>query len=181
MNSIKIVKISIPLLLLLAIGYFLWHGLSLNPTLVPSPFIGKKTPEFNLQSLFKPQKTLSNQLFQGKVSLLNVWATWCVTCADEYPELVSIANTNIVPIYGLDYKDQRTSALAWIEKYGNPFKAVGFDPSGNVAIDWGVYGTPETFVIDKNGIIRYKQVGPITNAIWNHTILPLIRKLQAEK
>lgn len=143
--------------------------------------IGHATPAFNLPSLKKPDVKLSNQLFIGHVSLLNVWATWCVTCAEEHPVLVDIANSHIVPIYGLDYKDNRTHALQWLQHFGNPFKKIGFDGAGDVAINWGVYGTPETFVIDKKGVIRYKQIGPMTHAIWRNKLLPLVLKLKAEQ
>lgn len=179
-KRVKLIIFLLPLIIFLAIGLFFWRGLSMNPRLLPSALLNKPVPAFQLPSLLHPQQKLSDKLFQGHVSLVNVWATWCAVCADEYPILVGIAYQNVVPIYGLDYKDNRAHALAWIKKYGNPFKAIGFDKTGSVAINWGVYGTPETFVIDKHGVIRYKQVGPITNKIWQNKLLPLVEKLKRE-
>ncbi len=180
MIFIKLIKPIIPLLILISIGFFLWRGLAINPTLVPSALIDKQIPEFNLRNLISPQQTLSKQIFLGHVSLLNVWATWCTVCANEYPVLIDIKNTHLVTIYGLDYKDDRQTALRWIKKYGNPFAKIGFDPEGTTAINWGVYGTPETFVIDKKGIIRYKVIGEVSHRIWQRILLPLIEKLQRE-
>lgn len=180
MKMLRYLKISIPLFVLMLIGYFLWQGLSLNPRLVPSALINKPVPEFNLASLKNPNRMLSNKLFKGHVSLLNVWATWCATCADEYPALIDIAHSKVVPIYGLDYKDNRLAALKWLKNYGNAFVLNGFDESGLTAINWGVYGTPETFIIDKHGIIRYKQVGEITQQLWKDKLLPIVLKLKQE-
>lgn len=180
MNALKQLKVFLPLLILAGIGYFLWQGLSINPRVVPSVLLNEKTPEFNLPSLLQPGDELSNKIFKGHVSLLNVWATWCVVCANEYPVMVNIAHTHEVKIYGLDYKDNRNSALAWIKKYGNAYSAIGFDETGKTAINWGVYGTPETFVIDKNGVIRYKQIGEVTHAIWVNKLLPLVEKLKSQ-
>ncbi len=180
MKILQSIKVTLPLLLLAFIGLFLWKGLSINPRVVPSVLVNEKTPEFNLPTLVNPQLTLSNRIFKGHVSLLNVWATWCVVCADEYPVLMSIAKTHEVKLYGLDYKDNRKAALKWLNKYGDPFNAIGFDKSGDTAINWGVYGTPETFIIDKEGIIRYKQIGEITNQIWQDKLLPIVKKLQKQ-
>ena len=118
--------------------------------------------------------------FQGQVSLLNVWASWCVSCRQEHPLLLELAKAGQVPIYGLNYKDQRDDALGWLGRLGNPYRASAFDADGKVGIDWGVYGVPETFVIDRKGIIRYKFTGPLTREAWDRTLLPLIQKLQAE-
>lgn len=178
MRYFHYLKISLPLIIFLFLGYFLWRGLDIDPTVVPSALLNQKTPEFNLLSLENPHIRLSNKIFLGHVSLLNVWATWCATCADEYPVLMQIHSENSIALYGLDYKDNRQTALNWISKFGNPYQAIGFDKTGNTAINWGVYGTPETFVIDKNSIIRYKVIGPITMNIWQKKLLPLINNLE---
>ncbi|RMD71764.1 MAG: DsbE family thiol:disulfide interchange protein, partial [Gammaproteobacteria bacterium] len=116
----------------------------------------------------------------GQVSLVNVWASWCVSCRAEHPLLVALSKTGRVAIYGIDYKDKREDALRWLELYGDPYVASAFDEDGRVAIEWGVYGTPETFVVDKGGIIRYKHVGPLTEAVIKEEILPLIEELEKE-
>ena len=115
----------------------------------------------------------------GKVWLLNVWASWCVSCREEHPILVELSKSNAVPIVGLNYKDQRDDALQWLDKFGNPYNLSVSDTNGRVGIDFGVYGVPETFVIDKAGVIRYKQIGPVTPQALEQTIMPLVRKLQA--
>jgi len=181
MKTLKLLKVFLPLLILSGIGYFLWQGLSLNPRIVPSVLLNEQTPEFNLPNLLHPGAKLGNKIFKGHVSLLNVWATWCAACINEYPLMINIAHTHKVKIYGLDYKDDRTKALVWIKKYGNAYAAIGFDETGETAINWGVYGTPETFVINKNGVIKYKQIGEVTPEVWKHTLLPLIEKLEKEK
>ncbi|HHO69558.1 MAG TPA: DsbE family thiol:disulfide interchange protein, partial [Gammaproteobacteria bacterium] len=137
-----------PLLLFLALAGLLYKGLSLDPHRVPSPLIGKPAPAFSLPRLQQPDAVLSSDDLKGKVSLLNVWATWCVACRAEHPLLVQLARQG-VPIYGLNYKDKRPDAQRWLQRYGNPYLANAFDADGRVGIDWGVYGTPETFVIDK--------------------------------
>lgn len=170
----------IPLFVFLGLVVFLGIGLTLDPREVPSPFIGKPAPSFSLPQVGDPAKILANQDFTGQVSLLNVWASWCVSCRQEHPLLVDLARKNIVPIYGLDYKDEREAALGWLNKLGNPYVASAFDEDGRVGIDFGVYGVPETFVIDKKGIIRYKLTGPLTREVLDETLLPLIRNLQQE-
>lgn len=170
----------IPLFVFLGLVVFLGIGLTLDPREVPSPFIGKPAPTFSLPQVGDPARTLGSQDFKGQVSLLNVWASWCVSCRQEHPLLVSLAKRNIVPVYGLDYKDERDAALGWLSKLGNPYVASAFDEDGRVAIDFGVYGVPETFLIDKQGIIRYKLTGPLTEEVLEKTLLPLIRNLQQE-
>jgi cytochrome c biogenesis protein CcmG/thiol:disulfide interchange protein DsbE len=159
---------------------FLFVGLKLNPREVPSPLIGKSVPEFTLPQLHEPAQAFSPQSMRGRVWLLNVWASWCVSCRQEHPLLLELAKGGKVPIYGLNYKDQREDALGWLGRLGNPYRASAFDADGKVGIDWGVYGVPETFVIDRKGIIRYKFTGPLTREAWDKTLLPLIQKLQAE-
>jgi cytochrome c biogenesis protein CcmG, thiol:disulfide interchange protein DsbE len=169
----------LPLALAAVLFGFLYAGLGLKPREVPSPLIGKPAPAFVLPRLDAPEQRLSVQDMQGKVWLLNVWASWCVACRIEHPLLVELAASGAVPIYGLNYKDQREDALAWLERHGNPYIASLADREGLVGIDFGVYGVPETFVIDKRGIIRHKHIGPVTPDVLRDTILPLVKKLNA--
>ncbi len=170
----------IPLILFIVMVAFLAVGLKLDPREVPSPFIGKPTPAFNLPQLADPGKSFGNADLQGQVSLLNVWASWCVSCKQEHPFLLKLAKQNILPIYGLDYKDEREAGTDWLNRLGNPYTVSVFDADGKVGIEWGVYGVPETFVIDKQGVIRHKHTGPITEESWQKTLLPLIIQLQKE-
>ncbi len=168
----------LPLFVLLGLMVFFVIGLGLNPRLLPSPLINQPAPEFSLPSLNDPDKLISQADFKGDVSLLNIWATWCTSCRQEHSILMSITESNVAPIYGLLYKDQPENAIVWLEKYGNPYKANAVDMDGRVSIEWGSYGTPETFIIDKEGIIRYKHVGPISQHVWHNTLLPMIQTLQ---
>ena len=158
---------------------FLAVGLTLKPRELPSPLIDKPLPAFALPQLSAPERTLAAQDMQGKVWMLNVWASWCVACRIEHPVLVDLAKTNTVLIYGLNYKDKRDDALQWLTRFGNPYLESLSDTQGLVGIDLGVYGVPETFIIDKQGVIRHKHIGPITPEALNDTILPLMRKLGA--
>ena len=177
----KFVRYLAPLVIFLALAGLLYRGLSIDPRLVPSPLIGKAAPAFSLATLKDPSNTLSEADFKGQVSLLNVWATWCGACRAEHPVLVQLANSGAVPIYGLNYKDQRPEALRWLQQFGDPYRANAFDADGRVGIDWGVYGAPETFVIDKQGVIRHKHVGPLTQDVLLQEILPLVDQLRAEE
>jgi len=168
----------IPLVIFLIVAGFLVRGLFLNPREVPSPLIDKPAPVFKLTELHQPDKALSSADLKGKVWLLNVWASWCVSCREEHPLLVDLSKQNVVPIYGLNYKDKRDDALGWLQQFGNPYAASITDLDGRVGIDYGVYGVPETFVIDKNGVIRYKQIGPITPDSLSKKIIPLVKQLQ---
>ena len=168
----------LPLVVFLIMVGFLFAGLGLNPRQVPSPLIDKPAPVFQLQQLHDPEKVLSSGDNIGKVWLLNVWASWCVACRDEHPLLVQLANSGIVPVYGLNYKDDRSTALQWLKQYGDPYAMSVVDPEGRVGIDYGVYGVPETYIIDKQGIIRHKQIGPVTVKSIEETILPLVKELQ---
>ena len=167
----------LPLLVFVVLVGFLAVGLTLKPREVPSPLIGKPAPAFSLPLLDAPDQSLSAQDLRGKVWLLNVWASWCVACRQEHPLLVEMSKTGTVPIYGLNYKDKRPDALQWLEKFGNPYKQSISDTAGLVGIDYGVYGVPETFVIDKAGVIRHKLIGPITPELLQGEILPLVKKL----
>ena len=169
----------VPLGIFAVLVAFLSVGLDRDPRLVPSPLIGKPAPAFSVPRLYRPKEKISPADYKGKVWLLNVWASWCVSCRIEHPFLVQLSkNGNIVPVVGLNYKDQRMDALQWLHDGGDPYKAIAFDADGRVGIDWGVYGVPETFVMDKQGIIRYKHTGPISPADWQQIFLPLIKKLE---
>ena len=168
----------IPLGIFIVLLLFLAVGLRLDPRTVPSPLIDKPAPAFTLPRLDDPQQRVSEKDLLGKVWLLNVWASWCVSCREEHPVLVDLSKRNVVPIYGLNYKDERKDALAWLGQFGNPYTISIMDADGRVGIDYGVYGVPETYVIDKQGVIRYKQIGPVTPEVLDAKILPLVRKLQ---
>lgn len=168
----------LPLGIFIVLLGFLAVGLRLNPREIPSPFIDKPAPVFKLVQLHETGKTLAKEDMQGKVWLLNVWASWCVSCREEHPVLLDLAKTNVVPIVGLNYKDQRNDALGWLRQFGDPYTLSISDTDGRVGIDYGVYGVPETFVIDKTGVIRYKQIGPVTLDALKNKILPLVARLQ---
>ena len=170
----------IPLGVFALMVLFLGIGLTLNPREVPSPLIGKPAPAFQLSRVADAGQTLSPEDFKGQVALVNVWASWCVSCRQEHPVLLQLARQNVVPIYGLNYKDQREAAQGWLNQHGNPYIASAFDADGRVGINWGVYGVPETFVIDKAGLIRHKHTGPVTPESLDQELLPLIRQLQGE-
>ena len=175
----RALKFAIPLAIFVALATFLAIGLTRDPREVPSPFIGKPAPAFQLTQLSDEKLAFAPTDMKGKVWLLNVWASWCVSCRVEHPLLVEMSKKNLVPIVGLNYKDKRDEGMAWLTRFGNPYALSAFDVDGKVGIDYGVYGVPETFVIDKQGLIRYKQIGPITPEALEKTLLPLIRKLQA--
>jgi len=156
---------------------FLAIGLTRDPRDVPSPLIGKPAPAFTLPQLHDAAKSFSAADMKGRVWLLNVWASWCVACREEHPVLVEFAKTGQVPIIGLDYKDKVADARQWLDKLGNPYTLTAVDADGRVGIDYGVYGVPETYVIDKQGIIRMKHTGPITSESLNKKILPLVAEL----
>jgi cytochrome c biogenesis protein CcmG/thiol:disulfide interchange protein DsbE len=170
-------KFIIPLAVFVGLLIFLGIGLTKDPREVPSPLIDKPAPDFRLTQLSDPSRQFSPAEMRGKVWLLNVWASWCSGCQQEHPYLMEIASKNVVPIYGMDYKDQVTDAMQTLNRAGNPYNMVITDPEGRTGIDYGVYGVPETFVIDKQGVIRYKQIGPMTPEAFETTILPLVRKL----
>ena len=159
---------------------FLAVGLTRDPHEVPSPLINKAAPAFTLPQLKEPSKTFSATDMRGKVWVLNVWASWCITCRDEHPLLLEYAKSGAVPIYGLNYKDKREDALSWLDDLGDPYVLSAADEDGRVAIDYGVYGAPETYVIDQSGTIRFKQIGPVTTDIWSKQVLPLVQELNRQ-
>lgn len=177
----RYLKFALPALVLIALVALFARGLFLDPTVVPSPLIGKAAPAFDLPSLAEGKPAISQAEFQGKVSLLNVWGSWCVACRDEHPVLMQFASRHVIPVYGLDYKDDRQAALDMLAKQGDPYTAIAFDQSGDVAINWGVYGAPETFLLDKQGVIRKKYIGPLTLELIRDDLMPRIQALEAER
>ena len=169
----------IPLAIFIGLLVLLGVGLKLNPREVPSPFIGKPAPAFTLPELHRPEVSFSQKEMLGKVWMLNVWASWCAACRDEHETLVEFSKTGVVPLLGLNYKDERKDGLGWLNQFGNPYQRSLFDHEGLVGIDYGVYGVPETFIIDKQGVIRYKQIGIITPELLRDKIVPLLRELEA--
>ena len=167
----------VPFIIFVALAVFLYLGLQLNPREIPSPLINKPAPAFNLPQLHDPSKSLSVEAMRGQVWLFNVWASWCVSCRDEHPLWVAFAQSNRLPIVGLNYKDQRSDALNWLLQLGNPYVMSVMDSEGRTGIDYGVYGVPETYVIDKQGVIRMKHIGPINPAVLQEKILPLVEAL----
>ncbi len=158
------------------VGFF-WIGLSKDPSEVPSPFIGKPAPTFSVPELSDPQTTVSNSDLRGRPTVFNVWATWCVGCRQEHETLMQLAAMNVVPIYGLNYRDNRQEALRWLKGLGDPYAAVGYDPEGAAGLDWGVYGAPETFLLDPTGIVVYKHLGPMTMRVWRDEFMPRIQAM----
>jgi cytochrome c biogenesis protein CcmG/thiol:disulfide interchange protein DsbE len=175
----KSLKFLIPLALFGVLALFLAAGLKLDPREVPSPLIGKPAPGFKLTRLDDPAVTISREDMLGKVWMLNVWASWCVACREEHPLLVEFARRKLVPVYGLNYKDQRADGTAWLTRFGNPYEASIFDGEGRVGIDFGVYGVPETFLIDRQGVVRLKHIGPLTPDVIRDRIEPMIASLKA--
>jgi len=171
----------LPLLVLGLLVSAFWIGLYRDPREVPSPLINRQAPEFSLPGVKNPDATLSNEMFIGQVSVVNVWGSWCVGCRVEHEALMRFASLTDVPIYGINYKDEKANALNWLAQLGDPYVLSGYDYEGLVSIDWGVYGAPETFVIDKRGVVRYKKIGPITQELIQDKLLPMLDLLQAEQ
>jgi len=163
----------VALVLLLAVG------LRLNPREVPSPLIGKPAPAFELPLLMEPDKKFSEKTMLGRVWILNVWASWCPPCLVEHPVVTQVARSGMAPVVGLNYKDKREDALPWLKRNGDPFQLIAFDANGRIGIDYGVYGVPETYIIDRQGVIRYKHIGPISADVVKQEMEPLVRKLNA--
>ncbi len=173
-------RFALPLLVFVLIGGFLYSGLNRDPRYVPSPLIGKPAPEFSLPTLAGPAKSFSPSDMAGKVWLFNIWGTWCVACRVEHPVLVQLAGSGLVDIVGLNYKDDDAEAIKWLKDLGDPYLTTAVDADGRIGIDWGFYGAPETFLIDKKGVIRHKHVGPVSPNDISNTILPLVAELRAE-
>lgn len=167
----------VPLGIFVVLAIFLAVGLQRNPQEIPSPFIGKPAPAFTLTQLENANKNFSPQDMQGKVWLLNVWASWCGPCRAELPELLEFSKQGVAPLVGLNYTDAREDGNKWLNQFGNPYQLSVFDGDGRVGIDYGVYGVPETFIIDKQGVIRMKHVGPVTAEVIKEKFVPLIKEL----
>lgn len=172
------VRYLVPLFIVLFIGVFLYVGLGLNPREVPSQFINKPAPEFSLQKLHDMNSKFSTKDMLGKVWMLNVWASWCVACRQEHPVLVDMARNGEVALYGLNYKDAPSQARALLEQQGDPYVLSIVDYEGKVGIDFGVYGVPESFIIDKQGVIRHKVIGPLSSIELRKCVLPIVRELE---
>jgi cytochrome c biogenesis protein CcmG/thiol:disulfide interchange protein DsbE len=170
-------RFAIPLGIFLVLVTFLAIGLSRDPREVPSPLINRSAPDFRLAQLKDPSKTFSAEEMRGKVWILNVWASWCISCREEHPYLFEYQRKGVVPIYGLNYRDKRDDALAWLGELGDPYILSASDTDARVGINYGVYGAPESYLIDKAGVIRFKQIGPITPDVWEKQIVPLVKEL----
>jgi len=176
----------IPLVIFMALIVLLWKGLSLDPRNIPSPLVGKPAPAFNLPQLYKKGEMISTEDMKGKVWVLNVWASWCVSCRAEHKVVTDFVNKDGVDVLGLNYKDFGTeeygnAAIRWLKQFGNPYSQIAIDADGRTGINWGVYGVPESFVVDKKGIIRHKFTGPLHQKDVDETLAPLIKKLRAEQ
>lgn len=177
----KSVKFLTPLILFMGLVALLFFGLGTDPRKVPSPLVGKPAPQFSLPALQDPSRSVSDADFKGKISLVNVWASWCVSCRAEHKELMNLSREEQdVQIVGLNWKDDPNDATRMLRTFGDPYVVSAFDPDNKVGIDWGVYGAPETFVVDGQGIIRYKHIGPIDRRVWEQTLRPLVQKIKAE-
>jgi cytochrome c biogenesis protein CcmG/thiol:disulfide interchange protein DsbE len=170
----------LPLLVFLGLSIYFAIGLGKDPSKLPSALIDKPVPEFELPPLLEDLPGLATADFGGEVVMVNVFASWCIPCRLEHPVITRLADDGILPVFGLNYKDKKADAVAWLAELGNSYMRIGWDLSGRVGIDWGVYGVPETYIIGKQGHIRYKYVGPISAETLNETLLPIIRELQAE-
>ncbi len=169
----------LPLGIFAVLAVLLGIGLGLDPRKVPSPLIGKPMPAFELSRLDNPESTVSDADLRGTVSILNVWGTWCAECRVEHDALLRLARTGEARIVGLNWKDDRDKARQWLRDLGNPYAVTAVDADGRVAIDWGVYGAPETFIMDAEGIVRYKHIGALTDELVSREILPLIKRLKS--
>jgi cytochrome c biogenesis protein CcmG/thiol:disulfide interchange protein DsbE len=165
---------SIPVIFMLVVGAFFYRGLFLSPDFIESPLIGRGAPEYALPELRDPMQLVGSDSFKGQIALVNVWATWCVGCRQEHGFLVELKRAGIVPIYGVNWRDERELALDWLDRLGNPYESSAFDADGSVAIDWGVYGAPETFLIDRDGTVLYKHIAPLNSAVWQTEFMPRI-------
>ncbi len=173
------IRYALPLVLFALLVVLFIVGMQLDPRKVPSPLIDKPLPQFDLAQLHDADLTINNDSFSGEVVLVNVWASWCVSCRYEHPILMEYSRSGEVALYGMNYKDTRENALEWLKQYGDPYRTSAFDPLGRTGMDFGVYGVPETYVLDKEGVLRYKHIGPISQQDLDDTIVPLIKKLRS--
>jgi len=178
-------KFFIPIIAFIALVGLMLFGLKNDPQAIPSPFIGQEAPQFSLSKLYKPNEKITTDEMKGEVWVLNLWASWCVSCRAEHKVLTRLIEATKVPTIGLNYKDYKTEeygdeALAWLARYGNPYQSVAVDTDGAAGLDWGVVGVPETFIVDKKGIVRYKFTGPVEDKDVDGILLPLIDQLRKE-
>jgi cytochrome c biogenesis protein CcmG/thiol:disulfide interchange protein DsbE len=165
----------IPLILVALMIPIFIAGLNRDPSEVPSPLIDKQAPQFELPALEDPSGTVGSADYEGRMALVNVWATWCVGCRQEHEYLMHLARETDIPIYGLNWRDQRDKALVWLQQLGDPYVASAYDEDGRVGIDWGVYGAPETFLIGSDGTVLHKHISPMTEEVWENEFLPRIQ------
>jgi cytochrome c biogenesis protein CcmG/thiol:disulfide interchange protein DsbE len=170
----------IPIGLFATLAVFLFVGLSRDKETLPSPLIGKAAPLFDLPRVEEPAQKISNREFAGRPYVVNIWGTWCFACREEHPALMEIARRGEVPLVGLNWKDELAPAQQWLKQLGNPYVATAFDPQGDVGIDWGAYGAPETYLVDARGTIVYKYVSPVTIEVWEREFLPRIKQAGAK-
>ena len=170
-------KFLLPLLAVVVLIPILAMGLRSDPSALPSQYIGKAVPDFDLPTVKDPSRRLSSNDLVGQVSLLNIWATWCVGCRQEHEFLNKLARSGTIPIHAINWRDNRTDAIQWLATYGDPYVASGFDSDGRVGIDWGVYGAPETFLVDASGTVIYRFTGPLNDALWQQEFVPRIEAL----
>lgn len=168
----------LPLIIFIGVAGFLWQGLLIDPKVLPSALLNKPLPNFQASVLEAPQQIMTTKALQGKVGILHVWASWCQTCLVEHALWMQLATFSGVTLYGIDYRDDWIKAKQWLELQGDPYLVTLSDPDGRLGMDLGVQGTPETFIFDKSGIIRYKFQGPLTLKIWQKKLLPLIQQLK---
>jgi cytochrome c biogenesis protein CcmG/thiol:disulfide interchange protein DsbE len=168
----------LPVATLAVLLWFFARGLDRDPRIIDSPLVGRAMPSFKVADLSRPGEYLTEETLKGRYVLLNIWGTWCAQCFEEHGFLLELRKSGAIPIYGLNWKDDRESAMGWLRKLGNPYQEVGFDDSGNVAIEWGVYGAPETFLVSPDGIVLHKHIGPMTADVWQRGFIPRIRATQ---
>ena len=173
-------RLLLPLAAVMALLGVLLMGLGLNSRELPSPLVGEPAPAFTLTALDDPERELTEQDFIGEVALVNVWASWCSTCRAEKPLLMELSQGDI-PIYAFNYRDEREAAQRYLAISGNPYRTIAYDPEGDAGLEWGVYATPETYLLDAEGVIRYKRIGQLTRQIWLDEVLPLAERLKAEQ
>ncbi|MGQ0526001.1 MAG: DsbE family thiol:disulfide interchange protein [Betaproteobacteria bacterium] len=171
----------VPLLVFVGLAVLFGVGLTLNPREVPSPLIGRPVPDFSLAPVKGRTLGLASENLRGEVSIVNVFASWCVECRAEHPLWMRLRADGLAPLHGLNYKDRPDDAAAWLAELGDPYLRIGADLDGRIGIEWGVYGVPETFVIDRRGVVRHKIIGAVNDKILAETLLPLVRRLQAEE
>ena len=172
-------KVAWTIMAFCALVILLAVGLRLNPREVPSPLIGKPAPHFELPLLVAPDKTFSQKDMLGKVWIMNVWASWCPPCLVEHPVVTQLSRSGVAPVVGLNYKDARDEALPWLKRNGDPYQIVAYDGDGRIGMDYGVYGVPETYVIDRRGVIRFKHIGPLSADVVQKKVLPLVQELSS--